>query len=47
MLTHSPSFSSRQPPKKIGERFCDMLGDKADKGEVVAARDTFGEGKED
>jgi len=22
-----------------------MLGDKADKGEVVAARDTFGEGE--
>jgi len=33
------------PSGKIGERFCDKLGGKADSGEVVAVRDTFGESK--
>ncbi len=31
--------------KKISERFCDKLGEEADRGEVVAVRDTFGESK--
>lgn len=30
-------------PSKIGERFCDKLGGKADSGEVVKARNSFGE----
>ena len=37
-----PPFT-RPLPSKIGERFCDKLGGKADSGEVVKARNSFGE----